>query len=61
MKTSQFQATLITHILSTELSIPLTNRSLYLAHDLIVGNCFSTLVVGDDLRLLINFLRKIFN
>lgn len=34
----------------------LTNRSLDLAHNLVVGDCFSTFIVGDDLRLLINFL-----
>lgn len=36
----------------------LTNCSLYLAQDLVVGNCFPTLIVRNDLRLLINFLRK---
>lgn len=41
-------------------SILLTNRSLYLAHDLIVRNCSPTLVVCNDLRLLINFLWKRF-
>lgn len=41
------------------LNILPTNRPLNLSHDLIVGNCFSTLVVCDDLRLLVNFLRKI--
>lgn len=36
----------------------LTNGPLYLAHDLVVGNCSPTLVVCNDLRLLINFLKK---
>lgn len=36
----------------------LTDRSLYLAHDLVVGNCSPGLIVSNDLRLLINFLRK---
>ncbi len=39
----------------------LTNRSLYLAHDLVVGNCFPTLIIRNDLRLLVNFLRKRFD
>lgn len=34
----------------------LTQYSLDLAHNLVVGDCFPTLVVGDDLRLLVNFL-----
>lgn len=38
----------------------LTNCSLYLAHDLVVGNCSATLIVCNDLRLLINFLRRKF-
>ena len=36
----------------------LTNCSLYLAHDLVVGNCSPTFIVSNDLRLLINSLRK---
>lgn len=35
-----------------------TNCSLDFAHDLVVGNCSPTLVVSNDLRLFINFLRK---
>lgn len=42
-------------------SILLTNHSLYLAQDLVVGNRFPALVVCNDLRLLINFLRKRFD
>lgn len=43
-------------LLVLENRILLTNRPLYLAHDLIVRNCSPALVVCNDLRLLINFL-----
>lgn len=39
-------------------SLPLTNGSLDFAHDLIVGDRSSSLIVSNDLRLLINFLWK---
>lgn len=45
-------------ILLWRLGNTLTNCSLYFPQDLVVGNRSPALVVSNDLRLLINFLRK---